>query len=207
MWGLDYHLCIGAQLTRARGCRMHKDWRKGIAGRVYSVSSGTSAPAQIMADDVITLPNGMAWDMARRVMYFADTGSSAIFACASRALPHSAASSAHSRRCALYQTQASPLEGQLHVQGVRFGTQSPIGTALTPMACLSLALRGRLWFPSPRMPPTGHLTASPSTATATSGQRSRKQAPSSATAPQVGPPMTVGISWICKWGLGVRDAV
>jgi sugar lactone lactonase YvrE len=60
---------------------MHKDWRKGTAGRVYSVSSGASEPVQIMAQDAITLPNGMAWDLARKVMFFADTGASAIFAC------------------------------------------------------------------------------------------------------------------------------
>ena len=66
---------------------MHKDWRKGTAGRMYSVARGASEPAQIMDRDAITLPNGMAWDVARKVMYFADTGSSAIYAYAPGAPP------------------------------------------------------------------------------------------------------------------------
>ena len=59
---------------------MHKDWRTGTPGRMYSLAKETGELRQIMEQDVITLPNGMAWDMQRKVMYFADTGASAIYA-------------------------------------------------------------------------------------------------------------------------------
>lgn len=52
---------------------MHKGWRDGTPGRVYSLAPG--GPLQpIMQNDTIMLPNGMAWDTQKRVMYFADTG-------------------------------------------------------------------------------------------------------------------------------------
>ena len=52
---------------------MHKGWRDGTAGRVYSLKSGGQLQP-IMHHDAITLPNGMAWDVQKRVMFFADTG-------------------------------------------------------------------------------------------------------------------------------------
>jgi sugar lactone lactonase YvrE len=58
--------------------RMHKGWRDGTAGRVYSLKSGGQLQ-EIMQQDTVTLPNGMAWDTQKQVMYFADTAANAIF--------------------------------------------------------------------------------------------------------------------------------
>ena len=71
-------VAFSAQPT-ARCCtnrRMHKKWREGNAGRVYSLAKGGQLQ-EILQGNTITLPNGMAWDESRRVMYFADTGRSA----------------------------------------------------------------------------------------------------------------------------------
>ena len=59
---------------------MHKDWRTGRSGRMYSLAKETRELRQIMEQNIITLPNGMAWDLQHRLMYFADTGASAIYA-------------------------------------------------------------------------------------------------------------------------------
>jgi sugar lactone lactonase YvrE len=52
---------------------MHKAWRDGNPGRMYSLAPGGQLQP-IMQSDSIGLPNGMAWDTQKRVMYFADTG-------------------------------------------------------------------------------------------------------------------------------------
>lgn len=52
---------------------MHKRWRDGTAGRVYALKSGGQLQ-EIMQQHTVTLPNGMAWDTDKQVMYFADTG-------------------------------------------------------------------------------------------------------------------------------------
>lgn len=59
---------------------MHKYWRKGTAGRMYSLAQETKELQQVMEQDDIILPNGMTWDLKRKLMYFADTGTSAIYA-------------------------------------------------------------------------------------------------------------------------------
>lgn len=58
--------------------RMHKQWRDGKAGRMYSLQRGGQLQ-EIMTGDSVTLPNGMAWDEGKRVMYFADTAAGAVF--------------------------------------------------------------------------------------------------------------------------------
>ena len=52
---------------------MHKAWRDGNPGCMYSLAPGGQLQP-IMQSDAIGLPNGMAWDTQKRVMYFADTG-------------------------------------------------------------------------------------------------------------------------------------
>lgn len=58
--------------------RMHKDWRNGTNGRVYSLTKDGQLQ-QIVQQNDVNLPNGMAWDEKKRVMYFADTGANTIF--------------------------------------------------------------------------------------------------------------------------------
>lgn len=47
-------------------------------GRMYVLRKGEKL-RQILASDVIHVPNGMAWDESRRVMYLADTGANTVY--------------------------------------------------------------------------------------------------------------------------------
>lgn len=61
---------------------MHKGWRDGTPGKVYSFTpAGALQP--IMQHDTIGLPNGMVWDRQKRVMFFADTGAQQVDTCPS----------------------------------------------------------------------------------------------------------------------------
>lgn len=53
---------------------MHNNWREGNPGRVYRLHGQSGHLHQILSDNVVNLPNGMAWDEGKRLMYFADTG-------------------------------------------------------------------------------------------------------------------------------------
>ncbi len=54
---------------------MHNSWRQGTPGRVYAYTERDKLKLkEIMEEDKIELPNGMAWDEGKQLMYFADTG-------------------------------------------------------------------------------------------------------------------------------------
>ena len=50
-----------------------------VCSHRYLIQGGVVVDCNLEQDDII-LPNGMTWDLKRKVMYFADTGTSAIYA-------------------------------------------------------------------------------------------------------------------------------
>lgn len=58
--------------------RMHSKWRDGQRGRLYALHPGSSQLQEVMAPKEVHLPNGMAWDQAKGVVYYVDSGAESI---------------------------------------------------------------------------------------------------------------------------------
>lgn len=58
--------------------RMHSKWRDGVRGRLYALHPGSSQLQEVMAPEEVQLPNGMAWDEAKRVVFYVDSGAETI---------------------------------------------------------------------------------------------------------------------------------
>ncbi|KAK9833320.1 hypothetical protein WJX81_006117 [Elliptochloris bilobata] len=59
--------------------RMHSKWREGKPGRLYRLAPPGELQ-EVLEGTPIGLPNGMAWDMERREMYFVDSKAQTITA-------------------------------------------------------------------------------------------------------------------------------
>ncbi|KFM27943.1 Regucalcin [Auxenochlorella protothecoides] len=53
--------------------RMSNKWRKGARGRQYRLDPGSSTLVEVMSPEEVHLPNGIAWDGAKGVVYFIDS--------------------------------------------------------------------------------------------------------------------------------------
>ncbi|KAL6784993.1 hypothetical protein ACKKBG_A02000 [Auxenochlorella protothecoides x Auxenochlorella symbiontica] len=53
--------------------RMSNKWRKGERGRQYRLDPGSSTLVEVMSPEEVHLPNGIAWDGAKGVVYFIDS--------------------------------------------------------------------------------------------------------------------------------------
>ncbi|KAK9805523.1 hypothetical protein WJX72_003241 [[Myrmecia] bisecta] len=64
--------------------RMHNKWRDNNPGRLYAMRlqsiPESSTFQELLTPEEVVLPNGMAWDTQRSLMYFVDTGLSTITA-------------------------------------------------------------------------------------------------------------------------------
>lgn len=58
--------------------RMHTKWRDGNRGRLYALHPGSSQLQEVLSPEEVYLPNGMAWDETKGVVYFADSGTETI---------------------------------------------------------------------------------------------------------------------------------
>lgn len=58
--------------------RMHTKWREGKRGRLYRLDPGSSEFGEVLSPEEVYLPNGMAWDEAKGVVYFADSGTETV---------------------------------------------------------------------------------------------------------------------------------
>ncbi|EFN53462.1 hypothetical protein CHLNCDRAFT_136730 [Chlorella variabilis] len=61
--------------------RMHCKWRDGQRGRLYRLDPGSSQLVEVLRPEEVHLPNGMAWDEAKGVVFYVDSGAETIVEC------------------------------------------------------------------------------------------------------------------------------
>ncbi|GAB4813394.1 hypothetical protein N2152v2_000440 [Parachlorella kessleri] len=60
--------------------RMHSKWRDGKAGRLYRLDPGSSELVEVMGPSEVHLPNGIAWDEGKGIIYYIDSGAETVVA-------------------------------------------------------------------------------------------------------------------------------